>query len=345
VRIGLIGWYGHGNAGDERILYCLRRFFEGHDILVTRDFDDASTRIADLNSCDFVILGGGGLILRDTGRYADLLEHLTPRFGCAGISIEARHADNLRIIETIKERSEFILVRDSRSRELLDCHFKTIVGPDLTFLYPFEVTAPSDEEICGLNIRPWPFWQGEHQGAFDRLMRRLDHTFGDLSHLYPLAKWEPGKAIDILQQRFKVTVPLPLYFEQGVANDRSVLTAYFTDVPDLFTESQFQRCRYIVAMRLHALIFACQMGIPFLSLSYQPKNGEFCRSLGMPELSLDIFDAAQLAGAIDELKSGRDRVRSRLISMRDSCHQEITTIMMALRDLITQSAQRGCRSC
>jgi len=59
VRIGLIGWYGHSNAGDQRILYCLHRFFEGDDLLVTNSFSDASNRIVELNSCDFVVLAAG----------------------------------------------------------------------------------------------------------------------------------------------------------------------------------------------------------------------------------------------------------------------------------------------
>jgi len=45
--------------------------------------------------------------------------------------------------------------------------------------------------------------------------------------------------------------------------------------PTEFTIVDLQACRYIVGMRLHALIFACQAAIPFLSLSYQPKNEGF----------------------------------------------------------------------
>lgn len=60
MTIGLIGWYGHNNAGDDRILWCLRRFFEGTDLLVMQGLGDAWDNLAALNKCDFVALGGGG---------------------------------------------------------------------------------------------------------------------------------------------------------------------------------------------------------------------------------------------------------------------------------------------
>lgn len=339
MRIGLIGWYGHSNAGDERILYCLRRFFDGHDLLVTSSFGDASARIEELNSCDFVILGGGGLILRGTGQFAAIVERLKPRFGCVGISVEARHADNVRIIQVLKARAEFILVRDARSRELLDCHFKTIVGPDLTFLYPFEVAAPVESDVCGVNLRPWRFWPGEHNGAFDRLMRRLNHGATDLERLYPFAKWNQEKVVNILRRSFKTVSPISLYLEDGVKNDRDVLSTFFPEAPAEFAPEHFHACRYIVGMRLHALIFACQTAIPFLSLSYQPKNEEFCKALGMPGLSLDIFRPALLAEAIDNLKSEYARIRLGLLDIRAEYRQEIRAVMTAIRRLVTRVGQ------
>lgn len=335
MKIGLIGWYGHNNAGDERILYCLRRFFDGHDMVVTSGFDDAVARIEELNSCGFVLLGGGGLILRGTGKYSQLIEQLKTRFGCVGISVEAYHADNLSLIEAIKEKAEFILVRDARSRELLDSHFKTIIGPDLTFLYPYEPAAPVKADVCGLNLRPWRFWPGEHNGYLDRVMRQLDSRITNLEHFYPFAaKWDKKRVLDIIRLRFETIAPIALYFEYGVVNDLNVLSSCLQKVPEEFTSQYLQGCRYLVGMRLHALIFACQVAVPFLSLSYQPKNEEFCKSLCMPELSLDINKSELLSSAIDNLKSEHAMIRSNLIDMSSTNYREITTIMTAIRHLI-----------
>lgn len=338
MRIGLIGWYGHANAGDERILFCLKRFFAGHDLLITSSFEDALLRLAELNACDFVLLGGGGLILRGTGRFAQLIERIKPRFGCVGISIEARHDDNKMMIEALKDKAEFILVRDTRSRELLDGHFKTIVGPDLTFLYPYEVVTPVSSDLCGLNLRPWRFWTGEHNGMFDRLMRRLNRRISSLDRSYPFAKWDQERTVGILQQKFTTVSPIPLYFEQGKENDKDLLSCFFSVVSDNFSVEYIHACRYLVGMRLHALIFACQAGIPFLSLSYQPKNAEFCKAMGIPERSLDIYRPELLPASIDKLKADYVEVRAKLLDARAVSHQEITSIMTAIRRLVTHAS-------
>src|SRR4051794_3592764 len=82
MRIGLIGWYGRQNAGDERILHAIRVAFSRHDVLPTNSFDHAWSIIDELNRCDLVLLGGGGLILRGFGVYAGLIGAIKPRFAC-----------------------------------------------------------------------------------------------------------------------------------------------------------------------------------------------------------------------------------------------------------------------
>ncbi|HID77713.1 MAG TPA: hypothetical protein EYP56_17170, partial [Planctomycetaceae bacterium] len=89
MRIGIIGWYGHQNAGDERILYCLRRLFAAHRLLVVTGFEGALAQLPELNRCDLVVLGGGGLILRGCNRYAAIFESLKVPLVGLGLGIEA----------------------------------------------------------------------------------------------------------------------------------------------------------------------------------------------------------------------------------------------------------------
>ncbi len=44
MSLGLIGWYGHTNYCDERILYCIRRFFSDYELFVSTGWDDAGNR-------------------------------------------------------------------------------------------------------------------------------------------------------------------------------------------------------------------------------------------------------------------------------------------------------------
>ena len=327
MRIGLIGWYGHQNAGDQRILECLQRFFDGHDLVVTRSLADAAVRAEELDACDFALLGGGGLILRGTGRYAGLIRNLRPRFGCVGLGVEARHRDNLQLVEAIKERSDFILVRDEQSRELLRCPRKTVVGPDLTFLYPYEVAEEVGADVCGLNLRPWVSWHGEFEGLHDRLMRRLNARMPELVADSPFSRWDPDRAVEMVRRGFDAVVPLPLYFEPGGGNDHGVLSAHFAGVPCSFSDDDLGRCRFVASMRFHGLVFACQKGIPFLSFSYQPKNERFCKALGMERFSIGLFDLTAVPRTIQGLKANHASLRTTLLQARASYRQVISDLM------------------
>jgi polysaccharide pyruvyl transferase WcaK-like protein len=50
------------------------------------------------------------------------------------------------------------------------------------------------------------------------------------------------------------------------------------------------RCEAIVSMRLHGIIFAYLLGIPFISLEYDQKNRNFCESIGYPKELVLKFD-------------------------------------------------------
>jgi glycosyltransferase involved in cell wall biosynthesis/MoaA/NifB/PqqE/SkfB family radical SAM enzyme len=310
MKIGIIGWYGHGNAGDERILYCLKRFFDGHELLATAGFSDAARKIDALNSCDYVLLGGGGLILRGINKHADLIRSIRPPLGCVGLGVEACHEDNAEFVAALKEKSEFILVRDPESRELLQNHFRVIVGPDLTHLYPFDVVDPVEADTCGLSFRPWSD-----------------------------PKWEPEKACETIKRRFARLLPLPFYLEQGKENDHDVLSPLLGQVNDGIPLPDLHRlCRYVIGMRFHSLVFACQMGIPFVSLSYQPKNERFCKALGMDDLSVSFDDMTCLDAAISTLKATYGDLREKLLSFRGQTHAEIESIMTNIRRLVTHRA-------
>lgn len=317
MRIGIIGWYGHDNVGDERILASLQHYFDGHELLVTSSFDDAHARLDELNACDYVLVGGGGLILRGSGRHSAFVEQIRPALSCVGISVEAVHEDNQALIDVLLHKADVIYVRDARSRTLLNNHPKVVAGPDLTFLYPFAPVVPVEDDVCGVNLRQWAYWSFEFRGRADTFMRKLDRRLPSLQQIYPFAKWQPQQAVAMLQDSFDRLIPLSLYSEPGHVTDTRILSNYFAQVDDEFDVRHLEQCRYLVAMRLHALIFACQMGIPFVSLSYQPKNEAFCRQLDMAHLSIPLTDLDKLAGAVVALKSEWTQLRERMLDFTE----------------------------
>ena len=64
-KVALLGWYGHGNFGDELILEGLRTLFKGWQIFVFSNDDVGAYPMIDfnvVNKCDLFVLGGGELI-------------------------------------------------------------------------------------------------------------------------------------------------------------------------------------------------------------------------------------------------------------------------------------------
>lgn len=341
MRLGLIGWYGHDNYGDERILYCIRRYFSGYDFCVAGSWEDARCKMDALNQCDYVLIGGGGLILRNIGQYLDIIQDLQKPFGLIGVSVEAHHSSMHEFFETLKKKADFILVRDSQSKKYLDNHYKVIVGPDITFLFPWDVVAEVKEDRCGLSLRDWYYWKAVLYGRHHRWMCRWDSP--GMRRIYPFSRWAPDKIVRRIEKYFQDVVPMPFYFDadrknsppgRNMLNDVSLLSNYFPNVPTSFEPAQYSHIRYLLGMRYHALVFAVQCGVPFLSLSYQPKNKIFCADMEMEKLSLDIYDLNDWGQKIESLKSNYRVIRESLIDYRAKCCQDIQYVFKSLLGLL-----------
>ena len=332
MKVALIGFYGHGNPGDDRILHCIRRLFQEHEVIPINGFAGMRSQRELVNSCDHVFFGGGGVVQRRTGVHAPLFEDLRPPFACLGISVEAVHDDNAALLRVLHEKSSFILVRDQNSANTFGPSNKVVVGPDLTFLYPYPPAdlKNGDSNVCGLNLLPWGFWPFQYKGTADKFLRRLTKKFPNVENLYPFPKWNPARAVEAVRKEFSTVLPLPFYREPGQPSDGELLRRFFSRVEDTFSPETFSACGSIVAMRLHAAIFACQMGIPFVSLDYQPKNRQFCRAIAHESYCVSLFRPAELKQAIAKLKANHAGVRKQLLAARDECHARIHSLINGL---------------
>ena len=336
MKLGLIGWYNHANYGDDRILYCLRKTFTDYDIFVVNGWEDARSKINELNKCDYILIGGGGLILGNCWQNTDIILNLKRPFGFIGISIETKYiSKNMEnFLSLIKERAEFILVRDEASRSRLNYHYKTIIGPDLTFLYPFNIVTEVKDDICGINLREWHYWRGNPYGYYYFLMKKIINKLSIAKKVYPLSKWEPDRAIEIIKKDFKKIIPTPFYFEKDVVNDINILSRYFSNVPKKIDMDVYKNIRYIIGMRFHAIVFAVQCGVPFVSLSYQPKNISFCADMNLDMLSLDIYKIEELENKIEYIKKHYQQIRKQIILYRQKSADDIKYIFQSLLRLI-----------
>lgn len=328
MKIGIIGYYGYDNYGDDRMLYSIKRFFQFADFLVIGGWDDALRNLEAINRCDYVLFGGGGIILRDTYGYADLIDLIKVPMSFIGISVEANHDKMRGFFDIILSKSDVVIVRDAQSKSAFNNHEKVIVGPDLTFLYPLEIADEEKDEVCGLSLRDWYYWKADLYSDYWKIMSNLDNKYAWLKKIYPFKKWSPDSVVDIVEKEFSNIIPIPFDFNKGKKNDYTLMRQYFADVPNQFIEENYMRIRYIVGMRFHSLVFAVQSGIPFVSLTYQPKNESFCTDIGLEYLSQDIYDLHSFRERIGKMKRNHKEIRKKLIDYRYYCSENITNIMM-----------------
>ncbi len=336
MKIALVGWSGNNNLGDERMYYCVKKYFSKHKIIRFKSFLEAIVQIDRINSCDFVLIGGGGLIFRGFNRYIDFLIKITKPLGCIGISIESEGLnDDMRGgLEILKNRAEFIYVRDRKSSAILGDHFKVIVGPDITFMYPYQKVIEVEDDICALNLREWYWWDLELYSEWHERLNRWNEKYPLIKYFYPLPKWNPNRLVAQVRSSFGKINPLVLYSGSFGKTDQEELKKYFSVVSEKNNLEALKRCRYLVGMRLHSLIFATQMGIPFISLSYEPKNVNYCFDIGYEQLSLDLRKIGSFRAKLKYVKLNYDQIRADLLMYTTVSQKRVTYIFEKIEKLM-----------
>jgi polysaccharide pyruvyl transferase WcaK-like protein len=130
-KLAVLGYYGHGNFGDELMLEGLRRLFKDWEITVMSDNYRSSFPKLNLdvvNECDLFVLGGGELVNSDRLFSSDLYGFLRSSWVkriripkvILGCGVNAENACQLKpsVISDLEQFS-FIGLRDNASVNIL----------------------------------------------------------------------------------------------------------------------------------------------------------------------------------------------------------------------------------
>lgn len=323
MKIAVFGWYGHDNAGDERIKYCLSTFLKGLGGIDHINFYDlheeaikgATSKFDDYN---LVIIGGGGLIL-SRHNYHDFILSINTKMVTLGISVETPLKGNpKKFAEALLEKSEIVLVRDSesyRKMKSLDLHNKVMLGVDITFLAPYDlVTDTQDSNTIAINLmiktqyNPISLMLRSHLSRFSKCFLPKPICFKDL--------------INDLDKRYTL-VPIPLFckkkpsnasFFQG--NDVIFLQESFKKVSNTFQHTTLDKCDMFLSMRLHGLIFSAQKGIPFTTFETYPKQKNFMKEVGLDDLSIDLDHIHQAKPVISKIIQNKSIIKEKILTYR-----------------------------
>jgi polysaccharide pyruvyl transferase CsaB len=307
VNIFVAGYFGFANAGDEAILSSLVEHLRGGhpNVQITVSSGDPESTAREhgvravarndiqgidraIAATDLVLVGGGGLFQDYWGADPDTIlsdEHwgLSYWAGCAllgalhgkpvmlcavGVGpIESEQG--ARLTRAACEAATAITVRDEGSKQVLvrigASAEKITVTADLAFAFsPLSrpILTASLRPVLAVAVRPWSI--GVHPDFLEREIASaldifLEQTGGSVT-LLPFQQIE-GELEDDRAIAGRIAARMR-FGSQTVVQDGLSASGIYRVI---------ERSDAVLAMRLHALIFAAMCGIPAVAVSYDPK--------------------------------------------------------------------------
>ncbi len=294
MKFLLNGYFGFDNAGDEAVLCAmladLRALNPAATFVATSGNPAQTTRnhgcqsigrqnprelLSAISSCDVFVSGGGSLVqdvtsFRNVVYYTTLLR-LAKIMGRKTM-VYAQGVGPLRSNKSRKvargafQSADILTVRDPESAALLK---------EIGVTRDIEITAdpvwnlafhaqPKREKTWGVALRSWPH---QDEGAVARIVGALRATANARGATLKFLAMQPGPDTKILQGL--TTAGEILETRDATPGEIVGLCASF----DL-----------MIAMRLHALIFAASAGVPVVAMNYDPKVASLATLLGASSL-------------------------------------------------------------
>lgn len=308
MKISALGYYGFSNLGDEAVLAGIRaalateRRFDGAEFLVLSNDPAETVRLHAgvsatdrwawsgawdaLSGTDLFILGGGSLLQDATSvksvlwyfLMASLARKRAKKVLWWGQGIGPLASPTSRkLVKILASRADALTVRDEKSAQLLKeigARGSMDVVADPAFALTPSQTSGDDRGGTVLAPRRWkdasPDWSLPARAPLP-LVRLPMHLPGDREAL-------GGSAAGLYDWK-----------ERG---------ASVTDVL-----GRIEAAELVVAMRLHALIFAARCATPFVAVSYDPKVDALAEAAGQTDALLPVSQLSRksLADAVERV--------------------------------------------
>lgn len=261
-----------------------------------------STVVDAVKDCDLFISGGGSL-LQDATSLKSLVYYLLV------IGLAKRHQRKVMVLgqgigplrrgisRSLTARAlaglDMITVRDSQSAELLrqiGVKGQIEVCADPTFILdpcPAEESAKllSDaglgegDDIIAVALRRWPETPELGTAVADSLTKLTRESSAKFLLVAMQTPDDQELAVETAQS---IGMPERVFVQPGQWTANQLLGV-------------LGKCRFVLGMRLHALIFAAAAGVPSLGIVYDPKVEQFVSMTGQEGISLQETVAGLLA--------------------------------------------------
>lgn len=306
MRLAAIGWFGHNNAGDDRIAATLTRRLEGFHVSLLPSLPPPP-EIS--NWFDGILLTGGiwhprNRVAVDFHRWS---KDVRVPILALGLGVESMPPELREGSAALVRRCEMVWVRDEESRRLLGDAPNVIIGPDVTWAEPISGVPGWNQTL--LNLRPWSRaswsavdWVRAARGLVERESRL---------EAWPLAP-----------------------------EDAQLLQGHLKDVPDGYDPGILLQAGLVISMRLHGLIFAAQMGLPAIGIGYDPKCERFLREIDRLEWLLPLDGADRLAECAADVERRTEEEIDRLDLLGAEKTRETRALLARAGEILRGSSPR-----
>jgi polysaccharide pyruvyl transferase CsaB len=310
AKVVILGWYGHGNMGDEAILECMlasirsacdspsfvvlsknpsetEKLHKVRSIKRGRRLSHRIRRFWSIANADLFILGGGGLLSNYGSSELSVLSWLGPldlanRLGVAtmtyGIGVAGEWTDaGADVMKRVLGRVDAVCVRDEGS---LDNLLKLGVTGGILTADP-AVLLPEVR-----SFRPAP----SRVKSSPRVSVFLRHWYVSSDSVPDEAAWqrlkeELARCLDSLVSERSASVRfVPMRVTNATDDDREVArevlnlmvnkgSVEVVEIAPSFPEllATVDDSDLLIGMRLHSLIVAATLGVPAIGINYHPK--------------------------------------------------------------------------
>ncbi|MGJ6980117.1 polysaccharide pyruvyl transferase family protein [Aestuariimicrobium soli] len=286
-RIGLVGYFGWGNFGDELFVKVHRQELSGtYDLHVVNDLLEAPYHSRPLEELvdeyDGFLIGGGDLL--NPQRVSDLYwrhEYLKKPTYIYGLGVPNQPYRREAVIATYQkflrdDNCKLVVARDIESYTWIKKNIDP--GEKLTW-YP--------DPVCAMN-RPEPLPNTEKTlGVVMREHRSLNQDMAPVRRLIDEAK----------DMGYRVRHLVLSNMSLGASDlTRAQLIAAGTDEEIFHSEDldelcqQISSCSALATIKFHGLIVATMYGVPSIAMSVTPKNRNFLRMIERTEMLCSYTD-------------------------------------------------------
>lgn len=358
-KIVISGYYGFANAGDEAMLTAIIKALRGtedkvqltvisgnplvtaarHEVKSIHRFAPFSI-ISEIKSCD-LLLSGGGSLLQDVTSRKSLLYYLSVlalgwlfnkkvMLFAQGIG-PIRDELLRRLTKFVCGKADLITVRDIDSLAELQ---KIGVQPEKVHLTADSVltlpqadtkrgreilrkfSIPEDKPLIAVSVREW----GNNENYIKEIAQAVDTIAA-----------EKNAFIILLPLQYAVDTEICRKLQNNIKSSPSVIVDHPCDTEEFL--SIIGNCMLLVGMRLHALIFAAVMEIPFVAVSYDPKIDGFVKEVaGVSAGKVESLSAESIIKASHTALLHNSACWEQLKALRIKAMQNISMAFALLND-------------